>query len=700
MSSHDPNSYAEPDKVVITDLALDLGVDFAKKELAGSRPRPGLEGPGRHQLVLDTRDLDIAKVEGRRQRLDAGEVRAGAGKDKILGSKLTHRHAARNPSRCASPTAPSPNASGLQWLTPAMTEGKKTPFMFSQSQRSTRARWVPLQDTPQRALHLHRARDRAEGRDGADERRQRSEGRARRRLHASRCRSRSRRTCWRSPPATWCSSRSATAPACGPNRRWSTKAATEFADTEKMIADHRAPVRPVPLGPLRHPGAAAVVPVRRHGKPAPDLRHADRDRRRQVAGLADRARAGAQLVGQPGDVLQLRRTCWLNEGFTSYVENRIVEALYGKERADMEKRDRAQRAAPPSSRTSIRSCQVLALQPRRASDPDEHLQLDASTPRARGSCSSSSSASAARRSMPFLRGYFDHFAFQSIPTATSSSSTRKANLLDKYPGKVSAGRARRVAVRAGHSGRRAEDARRARFDAVDAARKAWLEPARCRRDDATGEVDARRSGCTSSKACRRRSSPSSWPHSTPPTTSPARRTARSRSAGIRWPCAAATRRRNAAIADVPAAHRPPQADHADLQRAGEDAGRPEASPQDVFAKARPGYHPITTGSVEAGAGIEGAKPLDRRRFVKHGKRRLRIASAALSVRASPTVGVGAAAPERVLRGRVRAPALAGRRVRAQRARRRPSLVVPARPGARPPIVLLHGFTGARRTGCR
>ena len=27
---------------------------------------------------------------------------------------------------------------------------------------------------------------------------------------------------------------------------------------------------------------------------------------------------------------------WLNEGFTSYVENRIVEALYGKERADME----------------------------------------------------------------------------------------------------------------------------------------------------------------------------------------------------------------------------------------------------------------------------------------------------------------------------------------------------------------------------
>ena len=30
------------------------------------------------------------------------------------------------------------------------------------------------------------------------------------------------------------------------------------------------------------------------------------------------------------------KDAWLNEGFTSYVENRIIEALYGKERADME----------------------------------------------------------------------------------------------------------------------------------------------------------------------------------------------------------------------------------------------------------------------------------------------------------------------------------------------------------------------------
>jgi hypothetical protein len=63
MSSHDPSSYAEPEKVVITHIALDLNVDFAKKVLAGSTVLDlDWKDPAATTLVLDTRDLDIAGV--------------------------------------------------------------------------------------------------------------------------------------------------------------------------------------------------------------------------------------------------------------------------------------------------------------------------------------------------------------------------------------------------------------------------------------------------------------------------------------------------------------------------------------------------------------------------------------------------------------------------------------------------------------
>jgi aminopeptidase N len=87
MSSHDPNSYAEPEKVVITHLALELNVDFAKKVLAGSATYDlDWKDPAATTLVLDTRDLDVSGAEG----FDNGawtplKFEVGA-KDKIYGS--------------------------------------------------------------------------------------------------------------------------------------------------------------------------------------------------------------------------------------------------------------------------------------------------------------------------------------------------------------------------------------------------------------------------------------------------------------------------------------------------------------------------------------------------------------------------------------------------------------------------------------
>src|SRR6185437_7685932 len=99
-------------------------------------------------LVLDTRDLKISKIEalatdGKTTRLDY----VLSPRDKQLGSKLTIA-APKHPTRVRIVYTTSPEASGLQWLTPAQTADRKAPFMFSQSESIHARSWVPLQDSP------------------------------------------------------------------------------------------------------------------------------------------------------------------------------------------------------------------------------------------------------------------------------------------------------------------------------------------------------------------------------------------------------------------------------------------------------------------------------------------------------------------------------------------------------------------------
>ena len=126
----DEHSYAQPDKVRIRDLALDLDVDFDKRQLSGSATL-GLEwvDPAQRDLVLDTRDLAIAAVEARNGKRKFREVPfVLAERDERFGSKLTIT-LPRQYEQVRITYATSPEASGLQWLAPTMTAGRQLPFM-------------------------------------------------------------------------------------------------------------------------------------------------------------------------------------------------------------------------------------------------------------------------------------------------------------------------------------------------------------------------------------------------------------------------------------------------------------------------------------------------------------------------------------------------------------------------------------------
>jgi leukotriene-A4 hydrolase len=487
----DEHSYAEPDKVKVKDLALELKLDFEKKVIDGSATLT-LDWLDKNatQLNLDTRDLTIGKIVGERSDGKWEDLKYTlAPADKVLGSKLTVETPQRNP-RVRITYTTSPNASGLQWLTAAMTEGKKTPFMFSQSQQIHARSWVPLQDTPSvrftYTAHVLAPQDTMvvmsakiePGIEGSGD----TSGDKRDGDYSFRMPNPipsyllaigagdlvfkpigNRSGVWAEPTAV-------------------DKAAKEFADTEKMIATTEKLYGPYrwerydmlllppsfPYGGMENPRMTFLTPTVIVG---------DKSLVSLIAHELAHSWSGNLVT------FSTAKDAWLNEGITSYVENRIIEELYGKDRADME--NVIERNELKSEFTADnKPLQALAVKPGVLKDPDENLS---STVYTKGAWFMQFLEQRFGRTDfdAFLRGYFDHFAFQSIST-DQFREYAKANLLDKYPGKVTQEEFDAWLYEPGVPAT-APQTTSARFDAVDAARKAWLDTGTLPAKDATAK---------------------------------------------------------------------------------------------------------------------------------------------------------------------------------------------------------------------
>ena len=141
----DPHSFAKADEAKVTHLNLNIEVDFEKKILFG-KAKLNLETNGiAKEIHLDTKDLNIGKITAGESesvvKYYLGNEIPFLGKELIVSIDSSIKFITIHYST-------SPGAAALQWLSPQQTAGKKQPFLFTQSQAILARTWVPIQDSP------------------------------------------------------------------------------------------------------------------------------------------------------------------------------------------------------------------------------------------------------------------------------------------------------------------------------------------------------------------------------------------------------------------------------------------------------------------------------------------------------------------------------------------------------------------------
>ncbi|RUO27411.1 aminopeptidase [Aliidiomarina maris] len=163
----DLHSFANSNQVRAPHLHLNLDVDFDAQQLRGyAQYELEYIDASANYMVLDTYDLDIQQVEiFANDSWQEGSFRLGD-KDPVLGQALTisivfEGHVENNVEGSVEDDseqvsraeqvrihyASSPTATGLDWVSPEGTAGGEHPYLYSQSQPHYARTWVPIQDT-------------------------------------------------------------------------------------------------------------------------------------------------------------------------------------------------------------------------------------------------------------------------------------------------------------------------------------------------------------------------------------------------------------------------------------------------------------------------------------------------------------------------------------------------------------------------
>ncbi len=140
----DVHSYANPNESKVKHLDWDAILDFDTKTIRATATLSLTNNDEAGKLVLDTKALTIESVT-----LASGEATnfVLGDEDANLGRSLTIDITPEVESVSIQYTT-SPTAEAVQWLDAVQTADKNAPFLFTQSQAILARSWVPIQDSP------------------------------------------------------------------------------------------------------------------------------------------------------------------------------------------------------------------------------------------------------------------------------------------------------------------------------------------------------------------------------------------------------------------------------------------------------------------------------------------------------------------------------------------------------------------------
>jgi leukotriene-A4 hydrolase len=146
-SSFDNHSYSNLNQVRTKHLHLELDINFENKTIYGVA-RHEMENFGADTAIFDISGLEIQKITlGKGVEKETDFMIGQWDKDSVLGQPLLV-NITKKTKYINIYYKTTDKSTALEWLTPSMTVGKKLPYLFTQGQTILTRSWIPIQDSP------------------------------------------------------------------------------------------------------------------------------------------------------------------------------------------------------------------------------------------------------------------------------------------------------------------------------------------------------------------------------------------------------------------------------------------------------------------------------------------------------------------------------------------------------------------------